>query len=166
MLCIHLSVIPATAPEKHLVSGGSDSRIIIWEAQDEKVPFLLQIKAPNVWCPDWTLRHDVETGLLLLSSASSQWSAKAILVPFVRWMPSMWRSRTFWWPLQHLTPLSGCGSAASQRKVKKKKKAKHSIHLLKTYIIVNFLANFVLYYVELCFCLFGWFRLLLTGKTK
>lgn len=65
MLCVNLSIFTAIAPERHLVSGGSDSRIIIWEAQDEKVTLVLQIIAPNSWCPDWTHRHDVEIGLLL-----------------------------------------------------------------------------------------------------
>lgn len=45
MLWINLIIITAIAPERHLVSGGSDSRIIIWEIQDEKVSFLLQIIA-------------------------------------------------------------------------------------------------------------------------
>lgn len=52
MLCVNLSIVTAIGPERHLVSGGSDSRVIIWEAQNEKVPFLLQMRAPNSWCPD------------------------------------------------------------------------------------------------------------------
>lgn len=63
----------------------------------------------------------------------------------------MWRSPTFWWPLQHLTPLSGCGSAVRQKKVKTKPNTAF-IHSLRRDSF-NFFANSVFYYVELVFFL-------------
>lgn len=39
--CLNVVVVVVAAPESHLVSGGSDNRLIVWEAQNGKVSRLL-----------------------------------------------------------------------------------------------------------------------------
>lgn len=39
-------VIAAVAPESHLVSGGSDNRLIVWKAQNGKVTCLFHQPSP------------------------------------------------------------------------------------------------------------------------
>lgn len=45
------SSLCAAAPERHLVSGGSDSHVLVWEAQDGKVGHLACTQFSS-WTPD------------------------------------------------------------------------------------------------------------------
>lgn len=47
----------------------------------------------------------------LVFSSCSSWSVRATPAQCVRWMPSMWRTPTSWWPPQRPTPPSGFGFA-------------------------------------------------------
>lgn len=115
-----------TAPESHLVSGGSDNRIIVWEAQNGKVSHAfhqcssLLLKISSKICSS-------------ISSSSSQRSLRVILVQFVLWMQSMWRTRRSWWPPRHPTPQSDCGSAMKPKKVRDWKMRLISFSLLRCF---------------------------------
>lgn len=64
LICV---VITAVAPESHLVSGGSDNRLIIWEAQNGKVscPFH-QTPVPDSRFPVPSYRYVLKCALLFL----------------------------------------------------------------------------------------------------
>ena len=100
-----------TAPESHLVSGGSDNRIIVWAAQNGKVSQAFH------QCSGLSLKISAKS-CSSFSSLSSQWSLRVILVQFVLWMQSTWRTRRSWWPPRHPTPQSDCGSAMKPKKVR------------------------------------------------
>lgn len=67
------------------------------------------------------LSHTVKTSCAVSSSAS-QWSVRVTPVQFVQWMPSTQRLQGSWWPHQHLTPQSDCGSAVKTKKVQDQQK--------------------------------------------
>lgn len=99
------------APESHLVSGGSDNRLIVWECRNGKVSHLIPgtLFVRCVLSSDW--------GPPAVSSLSRWRSVKATLVQFVPWTPSTWRTPRSWWPPQHRTPRSDCGSATKPLEV-------------------------------------------------
>lgn len=84
----------------------------------------------------------------VLSSSSSQWSVRAILVQFVLWMPSTWTTRRFWWPPLHQTPQSDCGSAVMPKMVWEKK----NLTLTVWICCVSFFAICLCSVVSFCAC--------------
>lgn len=96
------------------MSAGSDNRLIVWEAQNDRVSYLCLkvVKAKNK-----QRKEKKNTYFHPLSSSSSQWSVEATQLLFPLWTGFMCTILRYWWPLQLLTPQSVCGFAVEGRKV-------------------------------------------------
>lgn len=111
------NVVVATGREIHLVSGGSDNRLILWEARNGKVSHLSD-KTVFLTQSYLLLFTDLHSKICsTVYSSARRWSVRATPVQFVLWMLYTRRTQRSWLPRRRLTQQSDCGAALKQKKV-------------------------------------------------